>query len=106
MNEWKEVQDKIDEQLVSISLGFNEPLSYSIKCNSDFHSRPLTIGHCHCFELKELEKTWEEYLQVGKLTPEMKSNYVIKAYKSYTSYDKNIPEVDFMMPQSDLEKLD
>ena len=102
MNEWKKVQDKVDEELVSISLEFNQPLSYGVKCHSDFHSRENSNWPCYCFKSKELQKTWEEYLQVGKLTSEMKSNVVIMYYNRW-SYVKKVREVDFTTAEFDLE---
>ena len=99
MNEWKKVQDKVDEELVSISLEFNQPLSYSVKCHSDFHTRENYIWPCYCFKSEELKKTWEEYLKVGKLTSEMKSNVVIMSYRRHMSYLQKFAEVDFTTAQ-------
>ena len=45
---------------------------------------------------------WEDYLKVGKLTSEMKSNVVIMYYNRW-QYVKKVREVDFTTAEFDLE---
>ena len=76
-----------------ISLEFNQPLSYNVKCYSYYHG-----WNCGCFDQTKLKDAWDHYLKAGKLTSEMKVN-VVRLYER--GFYKKATEVDFKMPQFD-----